>query len=64
MNVVEDHFEPDPRIEAAICEGARAGVFRRAERLNPQSASVWGGLAERHTKNAGDILAAVTGALK
>lgn len=49
-----------PAIERAILEAARAGVFRRAERLNP-AAPIWGQLAEQHSKATSKILALIEG---
>lgn len=38
-------------IRAAIAEGANAGVFHRAARLNPRSRAVWNAFAEeRHAR--------------
>ena len=44
--------EPSGEIGLAITEGIKAGVFRRAQRLNPAQAATWGRLAERHTRAA------------
>lgn len=46
----------DPAIEEAIREGARAGVFRVAARLNPATADTWAGLAEVHSSNSRALL--------
>lgn len=45
----------DRAIYEAIMEGARAGVFRRAQRLN-RSAAVWGDLADEHSRRAATLL--------
>lgn len=45
----------DELIFAAIVEGAKAGVFRRAQRLN-RSAPIWGQLAEQHSRCAATLL--------
>lgn len=45
----------DELIFAAIMEGARAGVFRRAQRLN-RSAAVWGELADEHSRRVATLL--------
>lgn len=49
----------DPAIEQAIMEGAKAGVFRRAQRLN-LSAPIWGKLAEQHSRSATTLLSNAT----
>lgn len=46
----------DPLIAEAIIEAARAGVFRRAARLNPSSA-VWSELADEHSGRTSRVLA-------
>lgn len=43
-------------IERAIQDGARAGVFRRAARLNPASRELWNRLAAPHSARAAGIL--------
>lgn len=48
--------QPDPLITEAIIEAARAGVFRRAARLNP-SAVVWSELADEHSARTSRVLA-------
>lgn len=45
----------DELIFAAIMEGARAGVFRRAHRLN-RSAAIWCELADEHSRRAATLL--------
>lgn len=42
--------EVDQRIEEAIEEAVKAGVFRRAARLNSGSATTWNSLAEPHSR--------------
>lgn len=42
--------EVDYRIGLAIEEAVTAGVFRRAERLNPHSAEIWESLAAPHSQ--------------
>lgn len=43
-------------IVRAIQDGARAGVFRRAARLNPASKNLWDRLAAPHSARAASIL--------
>lgn len=50
-----------PEIAEAIAEGVRAGVFRRAERLNPRTAETWNSLAEPHSQRVGALMERVTG---
>lgn len=48
----------DGHILEAILEGARAGVFRRAARLSPQTTrDVWSSLAESHSRGTTTLLA-------
>lgn len=47
----------DWTIELAITQAIKAGVFRRAERLSPNAAHVWGALARPHTEEASRLLA-------
>jgi hypothetical protein len=46
----------DPAIEEAIVEGAKAGVFWKAARLNPMTAAVWEGLARQASSRAAGLL--------
>ena len=45
----------DELVVEAIFEGARAGIFRTAARLNP-NAKVWRDLAEQHSRRVAAIL--------
>lgn len=47
----------DPLIVEAIIEGARAGVYWRAARLNPKTARTWEGFGELHHETAANLLA-------
>lgn len=49
----------DPAIEEAIMEGARAGVFRVAARMNPATAKTWISFAEVHSAKVASLLAVV-----
>jgi hypothetical protein len=49
--------EVDEGVVLAIEAGISAGVFRRAERLNPGSAETWGRLAAPHSQRAATLLA-------
>ena len=49
-----------PEIAEAISEGVKAGVFRRAARLNPHSAALWSDCAEPHTETAKQLLLRAT----
>ena len=51
----------DPNIEQAISEAVKAGVFRRAARLNPGSARIWNALAEPHSRRVATILDDIIG---
>lgn len=55
--------EPDlhPLIAEAIMEGVKAGIFRRAARLNRGSAKTWHALAAPHSRKAAKILALIEG---
>jgi len=44
--------DADWAIGLAISEAVTAGVFRRAERLNPRTAKTWGSLAAPHSQAA------------
>lgn len=46
----------DDLVVEAIMEGVKAGVFRRAQRLN-RSAAVWGELADKHSRRVAALLA-------
>jgi hypothetical protein len=46
----------DELIYEAIMEGARAGVYRRAARLNPKTAGTWQSFAELHSERAVALL--------
>jgi hypothetical protein len=48
-------------IREAIEEAAQAGVYRRAERLNPGSADVWSALAEPHSRRVAALTDKATG---
>lgn len=48
-------------IEEVIAEACKAGVFRRAERLNPKSAETWNFLAGLHSRRVAALLANATG---
>lgn len=45
-------MEVDWAVKVAIEEAVRAGVFRRAERLNKTTRQVWGSLAAPHSQAA------------
>lgn len=45
-----------PEIAEALTEAIKAGVFRRAARLNPKQAEVWHGIAEHHSALAKQLL--------
>lgn len=49
-----------PNIELAIMEAVKAGVFRRAARLNPLSAGTWDALAVQYSKQGAAHLNRVT----
>lgn len=50
-----------PLIAEAIAEAVKAGIFRRAQRLNCASAETWAALAEPHSQKAAQILALIEG---
>lgn len=47
-----------PEIEEAISEAVRAGVYRRAARYNPKTASVWDQCAKPHSSRVAALLEA------
>jgi len=49
----------DPTILEAIYQGALAGVFWKAARLNKRSAGIWESLAEPHHSRASACLALI-----
>jgi len=49
--------EPSALLEGAIAEAVRAGVYRRAARLNPKAGKLWGDLAAPHSARAAGLLA-------
>lgn len=49
-------MEVDPAIAAAIDEAVKAGVFRRAAKLNPMQADIWNALGADHTSKAATLL--------
>lgn len=54
-------MEVREEIREAIAEAIEAGVYRRAERLNPGTADTWNALAEPHTKRVAALLEQMTG---
>lgn len=46
-------------IALAISEGVKAGVFRRAARLNCHGREIWEELADRHSQHAAGLLGRV-----
>lgn len=51
-----DGWQVDEAIGEAILEGIKAGVFRRAERLNIKSGKLWATIAQEHTNRAATLL--------
>lgn len=49
-------WEADARIVEAIEEGIRAGVYRRAARLNPKTARTWQSFADLHSERVQALL--------
>jgi hypothetical protein len=48
--------EIDEAILEAIMEGARAGVFRAAARLNPKTAKTWHSFGDTHSEKVAALL--------
>jgi hypothetical protein len=48
--------EVDRDVRDAIREGVEAGVYRRAQRLNPRTAGVWDEIARPHSERATTLL--------
>lgn len=49
--------EVDQAVVEAIEEAICAGVYRRAERLNPKTAKTWASFAELHSERVEALLA-------
>ena len=54
-------MEVRDEIKEAIAEAIRAGIYRQAERLNPDSADVWNALAEPHSRRVAALTEIVSG---
>lgn len=50
-----------PEVGLAIAEAVKAGVFRRAQRLNPGMANVWSEMADQHSRRVAALLRRVRG---